>query len=85
MSIKRINFLFLYKQVAVNISIESPQPSDITEVMKNKAKELRSVSGSPLVMKNILTSSHQITWNLLYALVLSNYLWLFVFLYPFWF
>lgn len=39
--------LFNYSQVTVDINIESPEPFQITEVMKIKAQELRLLSHLP--------------------------------------
>lgn len=39
--------LFNYSQVTVDINIESPEPFEITEVMKIKAQELRLFSHFP--------------------------------------
>lgn len=49
--LKKLFFLFNQTQVAINMDIESPQPSDITEAINIKEKELRFDLNNPFVMK----------------------------------
>ncbi|KAK6259755.1 hypothetical protein SCA6_014229 [Theobroma cacao] len=58
--------------VAINLDIESPQPSDITEAIKIKEQELRFDFDYPFVMKAFTPFSRQL--NSFYLIVFPKYL-----------